>query len=199
MIAEALGVYLQTFYMVVGVVNDGRAMVEESIRLKPDGVIVDVGMPRLNGLDAAQRLKERIPGIKFVFLTTQDDSNMAAAALELGPIGFVNKHSPAQELLRAIDHVLQGQPYVDPRMRAVDWEATKSRARQYWTEMTPRQKDVVQLLAEGRTAKEIAGLLDVSHRTVELHKQNIKNSFNLKNDADLVLFALKRGIISIDA
>jgi DNA-binding NarL/FixJ family response regulator len=199
MIAEALGVYLQTFYLVVGLVNDGRAMVEESIRLKPDGVIVDVGMPRLNGLDAAQRLKEKISEIKFVFLTTQDDPNMAAAALELGPIGFVNKRSPAQELLRAIDHVLHGQPYVDPQMRAVDWVATKSRARQYWTEMTPRQKDFVQLLAEGRTAKEIAGLLDVSHRTVEFHKQHIKNSFNLKNDADLVLFALKRGLISIDA
>ena len=172
-------------------------MVEEAIRVKPYAVIVDVGMRCLNGLDAAQRVPQKTPTAKFIFLTAQD-APMAAAALELGPIGFLNTHSPASELLKAIDHVLRGECYLGQEMRPTDWVAAKSRGRRFWTEMTPRQRDVAQLLAEGRSAKEIAELLDVSPRTVEFHKQQIKDCFNLKSNADLVLFALKRRPISID-
>src|SRR5580700_97582 len=104
--AEALRVYLEKTHTVVGLVRDGHAMVTEAIRLRPDVIVVDVAMPFVNGLDAARKINVQAPRIKFVFLTMRDDPNLAAAALELGPIGFVLKHSPGQELLKAIDQVL---------------------------------------------------------------------------------------------
>ena len=195
--AEALRVSLQRFYSAVDVVADGRALVAEALRLKPDLLIVDVGMPLLNGLDAAWRIRERLPRAKFVFLTMQDDPTLAAAALELGPIAFVLKHSGGKELLMAIDHVLQGRVYLTPKLRAKDWVATKARARQFSKELTARQRDIVQLWAEGRTIKEIAGLLNLSDKTVEFHKHHIMESFGLKSNASLVLFAVQRNLISI--
>jgi DNA-binding NarL/FixJ family response regulator len=197
MFSEALRVYLEKTYTVVGMVLDGRAMVAEATRLQPDVVIVDISMPILNGLEAARRIKAQAPGIKFIFLTMHEDPNLAAAALELGPVGFVLKHSAAKELLNAIDQVLQGKPYLTPRLRTDDWAAAKARARQFSKGMTPRQKEVVQLLGEGRCMKEIADLLDVSQKTVEFHKHQIQESFNLRSNADVVLFALKQGLISI--
>jgi DNA-binding NarL/FixJ family response regulator len=194
--AEALRLYLEKTYTVAGMVLDGRAMVSEAIRLQPDLIVVDIGMPLLNGLDAARRIKLQAPNIKFIFLTMHDDPNLAAAALGLGPIGFVLKHSTGQELQKAIDQVLHGKPYLTPKLRAVDWVQTKARARQFFTEMTPRQRDIVQLLAEGRPNKEVASLLDISEKTVEFHKHHLRESFNLSSNADLVLFALKQGLIS---
>jgi len=198
MFAEALRVYLEKSYSVAGVVLDGRAMVDVAVRLKPDVIIVDVGMPLLNGLDAARRTKEQVPNVRFIFLTMQDDPNLAAAALELGAIAFVLKHSAGPELLKAIDHILHGQSYLTPKLRSVDWVQSKARARQFSTEMTPRQTDVVQMLAEGRPMKEIAGLLNLSEKTVEFHKHHIMGVFNLKSNADLVLFALRRGLIAVN-
>jgi len=196
--AEALRVYLERTYPVVGVVSDGRALIEAALKLKPEVIVVDVAMPILNGLDAARRIKEQAPNIKYIFLTMRDDPNLAAAALELGPIGFVLKQATGTELLKAIDNVLYGKPYLPARMRAEDWVATKARARQFAKELTPRQRDIVQLFAEGRPMKEIAGLLGLSEKTVEFHKHHIMEAFNLKNNADLILFALKHGLISVD-
>jgi len=198
MFAETLRVYLEKTYTVLGVVLDGRAMVTEAMRLRPDVILVDVGMPLLNGLDAAREIKEQVPNIKLIFLTMRDDPNLAAAALELGAIGFVLKHSAGQELLKAIDQVLHGKPYLTPKVRAEDWVATNARARQFSKEMTPRQKEIIQLFAEGRCMKEIAGLLDLSEKTVEFHKRHIKEAFNLHSNADVVLFALKQGLISMN-
>jgi len=194
--SDALKAYLDTTLEIVGVVSDGRALVVEAIRLRPEIVIVDVGMPLLNGLDAAHRIKEQASKVKFVFLTMQDDPNLAAAALELGPIAFVLKHSAGSELLQAIEQVLRGQSYLTPKLRASDWVEAKVRAKQFSTEMTPRQKDIVQLLAEGRSMKEIAGVLQLSQKTVEFHKHHIMMSFNFKTNVDLVLFALNRGLIA---
>ena len=196
--ADALRVLLEEKYTVLGIVTDGRAMVAEAARLKPDVIVVDVGMPLLNGLDAARRVREQSPEIKLVFLTMQDDPNLAAAALELGAIAFVLKHSGKQELLQAIDQVLQGKSYLTPKLRAEDWVATKARARQFSKELTPRQREVVQLFAEGRPMKEIAWRLGLSEKTVEFHKHHIMESFNLKSNAELVLFALKHGLISVN-
>jgi len=196
--AEALRVYLEKTHTVVGVVRDGHAMVTEGTRLRPDVIVVDVCMPLLNGLDAARKINLQALNIKFVFLTMRDDPNLAAAALELGSIGFVLKNSAGQELLKAIDHVLHGKPYLTPKLRAEDWVETKTRARQFSTEMTPRQREVVQLCGEGRSMKEIAGLLDLSEKTVEFHKRQIMQAFNLRSNADLVLFSLKRGLISLN-
>jgi DNA-binding NarL/FixJ family response regulator len=194
--AEALRVYLEKRFRVVGVVMNGRAMVTEAMRLRPDVIVVDVSMPLLNGLDAAREIAKQLHNIKFVFLTMRDDPNLAAAALELGPIGFVLKHSLGQELLKAIDYVLHCKPYLTPKLRAEDWVATKARARQFSTAMTPRQRSSVQLLAEGRLTKQIADVLNISEKTVEFHKHHIREAFNLRSNADVVLFALKEGLIS---
>jgi DNA-binding NarL/FixJ family response regulator len=197
MFAETLSAYLGKMYPVVAVVSDGRAMVREAIRISPDVIVVDVGMPLLNGLDAARRIKAQAPEVKFIFLTMQDDPNLAAAALELGPIAFVLKHSGGLELLKAIEHVLRGRPYLTPKLRAEDWVTTKARARQFSKELTQRQREIVQMFAEGHSMKEIAGLLDLSEKTVEFHKHHIMESFNLKSNAELVLFALKHRLISV--
>lgn len=194
--SEALRVYLGTALEIVGVVSNGRALVAEAVRLRPEIAIVDVGMPLLNGLDAARRIKELAPNVRFIFLTMQDDPNLAAAALQLDPIAFVLKHSAGSELLQAIERVLQGQSYLTPKLKASDWAELKARAKRFSAEMTPRQRDMVQLLAEGRSMKEIAGLLQLSQKTVEFHKHHIMLSFNLKSNADLVLFALNRGLIA---
>jgi DNA-binding NarL/FixJ family response regulator len=196
--AEALRGYLEKTYAIVGVVLDGRALMAQAMQLRPDVIIVDVSMPFLNGLEAARRIKLEAPNIKFIFLTMQDDPNLAAAALELGAIGFVLKHSAGQELLQAIDHVLHGKCYLTPKLRAEDWVATKARARQFSKEMTQRQKEIVQMHAEGRSVKEIADVLKISQKTVEFHKHNIQQSFGLKTNADIVLFALKQRLISIN-
>jgi DNA-binding NarL/FixJ family response regulator len=197
--AEALRTYLEKTYTVIGVVLDGRALVAEAMRLQPDVIVVDVGMPLLNGLDAARRIKEQVSNIKFVFLTMQDDPNLAATALELGPIAFVLKHSAGTELLKAIDHVLHRKSYLTPKLRADDWAATRARVRQFSKEMTPRQREIVQLFAEGCQMKQIAGLLNLSEKTVEFHKHHIMEAFNLRSNADLVLFALKNRLISLNS
>jgi len=197
--AEALRAYLERIYAVVGIVSDGRALVEAAHRLMPDVMVADVAMPILNGLDAARRIKVQDPNIKIVFLTMRDDPNLAAAALELSPIAFVLKHSPGAELLKGIDHVLHGKSYLTPKLRADDWVETNARARQFTKELTQRQREIVQMFAEGRAAKEIAGLLNLSQKTVEFHKHQIKEAFNLKSNADLVLFGLKHGLIFADS
>lgn len=196
--SEALRLYLEKDFDMVGVVSDGRALVDEAIRIKPDVIIVDVGMPLLNGLDAARRIRELVPATKFVFLTMQDDRNLAAAALELGPVAFVLKHSAGSELLEAINEVIRGHSYLTPKLRAADWVEAKVRARQYFKDLTPRQRDIVQLYAEGRPIKEIAGFLHLSEKTVEFHKHHIMTAFDLRNNADLVLFALSQGLIAPD-
>ena len=196
--AEALKVFLERTYPVVGVVADGRALIEAALRFRPEVIVVDVGMPVLNGLDAARRIKEDAPSVKFIFLTMQADPNLAAAALELGLIGFVLKHAAGTELMNAIDHVLHGKAYLSPQVRANDWVATKTRARQFTKELTQRQREIVQLYAEGRPLKEIASLLNLSEKTVEFHKHHIMEAFHLKSNAGLILYALKRGLVFAD-
>jgi DNA-binding NarL/FixJ family response regulator len=196
--AEGLRLLLEKSYRVIGTVADGRALVAAAIRLKPDLIVVDIGMPLLNGLDAAQRVREQLPKVKIIFLTMQDNPNLAAAALELGPVGFVLKHSAGSELLKAISEVLRGKSYLTPKLRSEDWVVMKQRARQFSKVLTARQRDIVQLFAEGRPIKEIAGHLNLSEKTIEFHKHHIMEAFNLKSNADLVLFAFKQGLIILD-
>lgn len=196
--AEGLRLLLEKRYTVVGTVADGQALVTEVRRLNPDIIVVDIGMPLLNGLDAARRIRQRHPNVKLVFLTMQDDPNLAAAALELGTVGFVLKHSAGSELLKAIDQVRHGKSYVTPKLRSEDWVKQRSRARQYASHLTVRQREIVQMCAEGRPLKEIAGLLALSEKTIQFHKYHIMETFNLKSNADLVLFAIKEGLVSLD-
>ena len=196
--ADGLRLLLEKRYTVVGTASDGRELVVQALRLKPDVIVVDIGMPLLNGLDAAKRVREQLPKVKLVFLTMQDNPNLAAATLELGSVAFVLKQSAGSELLTAIDQVLQGKCYVTSKLRPEDWTVQKVRARQYSGHLTPRQREIVQMCAEGLAQKEIAGRLNLSEKTVQFHKHHIMEAFNLKSNADLVLFAVKEGLISVD-
>ena len=195
-VAEGLRALLEKKYEVVGIVPDGRELLVQAPKLKPDVIVLDIGMPLLNGLDAAERLIASLPQTKFVFLTMNDDPNLAAAALKLGAVAYVLKHTAASELLKAVSEVLQGRSYVTAKLRAENWAVRETRARQFSKDLTRRQQEVVQLLAEGRPMKEVADILKVSEKTVMFHKYHIMQSFNLKSNADLVLFALKRHLIS---
>jgi DNA-binding NarL/FixJ family response regulator len=197
--AETLRAYLGKTCTVIGVVTDGQTMLQEAVRLRPDVVIADISMPLLNGLDAARRIREQAPKIAFVFLTMLDDANLAAAAIELGSVAFLLKRSGIPELIKAMEEVLHNRSYLTPKLRAEDWVAGKARARQFSKELTVRQRDVTRLFAEGRLVKEIALALNLSEKTVEFHKHHIMEAFNLKSNADLVLFALKKGLISVSS
>jgi DNA-binding NarL/FixJ family response regulator len=181
---------------VIGVVQDGRQLVAEAPALSPDVIVLDIGMPLLNGLNAAERLKQSLPQAKFVFLTMHDDPNLAAAALNLGAVGYVLKSAALKELMTAISEVLQGRAYVTPRLRPENWAVKEERAKQFSKDLTPRQQEVLQLLAEGRPMKEVAHILKISERTVMFHKYHIMEAFNIKSNAELVLFAAKRHLIS---
>jgi DNA-binding NarL/FixJ family response regulator len=194
--SEALKLLLEKNYTVLGTVANGRALVREAVRLEPDVIVVDVGMPLLNGFDAAQRIREQLPNVKLVFLTMQDNANLAAAAMELGSAAFVLKQQAGSELVKAIEQVLSGKSYLTPKLRSDDWVVMKERARQFSKQLTPRQRDIVQLCAEGCSLKEIAAHLNLSEKTVEFHKHHIMESFNLKSNAGLVLFAIQQGLIS---
>jgi DNA-binding NarL/FixJ family response regulator len=195
-VAEGIGALLAVDFDVVGLVSDGRQLLVDAPKLKPDVIVVDVGMPLLNGLDAARRLTTVLPNTLFVFLTMNDDPNLAAAALDLGATGYVLKNAAFSELAQAVHAVLQGKSYVTSKLRSLDWASRKARARQVSKELTTRQEDVLQLLAEGRPMKEVAGILKISEKTVMFHKYHIMRSFNLKSNADLVLFAIKHHLIS---
>jgi DNA-binding NarL/FixJ family response regulator len=173
-------------------------MLQEAIKLRPDVIVADVAMPLLNGLDAARRIREQVPDVRFVFLTMLDDANLAAAALELERVAFVLKCSGAKELLKAIEEIMNGRSYVTPKLRPEDWVVAKTRVHQFSKELTRRQCDFVQLFAEGRPMKEIAAILNLSEKTVEFHKHHIMKAFGLKSNAALVLFAVKRGLITVD-
>jgi DNA-binding NarL/FixJ family response regulator len=196
MFAEALRKLLEDEHEVVGIVGDGYKLVEEAARLRPQILVVDFGMPLLNGLDAAKRIREQLPEVKIVFLTMQEDPRLAAAALKLGAIGFVLKHSAASELLTAISEVQCGKSYITPKLREQDWAVRDELAKQLDKELTSRQREVLQLLAEGRTMKEVAYVLKMSRKTVMFHKYRIMKIFNLKTSADLLRLAMKNNLMS---
>ena len=152
-------------------------------------------MPLLNGLDAAVQIRQFMPRARFVFLTMMDNHNLAAAALQLAPVGYVLKSSAASELLKAIAEVLRGKSFLTPHLMPENWAVEKERAERLSKDLTPRQRDVLQLLAEGRQMKEIADVLGLSQKTVEFHKYHIMKSAGLHNNAELVLYALKHGLI----
>jgi DNA-binding NarL/FixJ family response regulator len=196
-VAEGIRSLLERNYDVIGIVQDGRQLLAEAPRLKPDVIVLDIAMPQLNGLDAGERLKSYLPDAKLVFLTMKDDANLAAAALRLGgAVGYVVKSAAASELVKAVAEVLQGRSYVTAKLQPENWAIGEARARQFSKELTPRQQEVLQLLAEGRPMKEVADILKVSEKTVMFHKYHIMKVFNLKNNAELVLFALNRHLIS---
>jgi len=200
MVAEALRSLLAPEFDLVGIVEDGRALVEAAGRLRPDVIIADVTMPHLNGIDALVQLRRRGDRVPVVFLTMHHDVSFARRALEAGASGFVLKHSAPIELTVALRAALQGKTYLTPQLASEVLQAMKEPATQAadpTASITPRQREVLQLLAEGLSVKEIASRLSISARTVEFHKYEMMQTLHLRNNAELIHFAIKHGLTAL--
>jgi len=200
MIAEAFRHLLEPHYQIVATVTDGRALLEMALQLKPDVVVVDIGMPLLNGLSAGQQLKQRMRRTKLVYVTMNEDPDVAAEALRTGASAYLLKSSAASELLKSIHEVLRGGTYVTPRIKQFIEESfiRSNKPKTAEKKLTPRQIEVLQLLAEGKTMKEVGAVLSLTTRTVAFHKYRIMDVLNFKSNAQLVQFALRNNIVTLD-
>ena len=195
MFAQGLQSLLEEEFDLLGIVADGQALVDSAVVLNPDILLVDISMPVLNGLDAVRRLKDQGSSAKVIFLTMHADDRLLAEAFRCGGVGYVLKQSAGEDLLHAIKQVLAGQKYVTPLI-ASEWVqdlAERVDQTQKLT-LTPRQREVLQLIIEGCTMKEIAGRLGISARTAESHKYEIMEGFGVDSTAELVQYALKLGL-----
>ena len=185
---------------VVGSVGDGRALVDQAAILHPDVIVTDISMPELNGIEAARQIKKADENIKIVFLTMHQDATYAANAFEAGASGFVLKHSAPSELITAIHEAMKGRTYVTPLIAGDlirTYQEGRSSEEDLFRKISPRQREILQLLAEGKSGKEIASILDISTRTVEFHKYRMMQQLNIKTSAELVQYAVRHGIISV--
>jgi DNA-binding NarL/FixJ family response regulator len=182
---------------VVGTVSNGHALLEAAVRLRPDIAVVDIGMPLLNGIDAARRLKQLLPGIRIAFLTMNEDPDLAAEAFRAGASGYLLKRSAASELLTAIREMMQNRSYVTPFVTGgLLGSMLKERdGRPEADSLTPRQRQVIQLIAEGRAMKEVAAILNVTPRTVAFHKYRVMEQLGIKTTAGLIQYAVKHHIV----
>jgi DNA-binding NarL/FixJ family response regulator len=200
LVAEALRSLLTPEFDLVGVVEDGRALVEAAGRLRPDVIVADVTMPQLNGIDALIQLRQRGESVPVVFLTMHRDVTFARRALEAGASGFVLKHSAPAELVSAIRAALEGRTYLTPQLAGEVLASIKQEPQEAsdpTVSLTPRQREVLQLLAEGRSAKEIASSLSISARTVEFHKYQMMETLGLHTNAELIHFAIRHGLVEL--
>ena len=183
---------------VVGTVTDGRALLEVGPTLNPDIIVLDVAMPLLNGLDAGRQLRQRMPNVKLIFLTVNEDPELAAEAFRIGASSYLLKHSAASELFHAIREASKGRVYVTPLVakEMVDTLVNGSQRRKLSRDLTSRQREVLQLLAEGCSMQEVATLMKITPRTVAFHKYRIMDELHLKTNAALVQFAIKQGLVS---
>ena len=198
MVAEALKSLLAPEFDLVGVVEDGRALVEAAGRLRPDVIVADITMPHLNGIDALVHLRQHGDPVPVVFLTMHRDASFARRALDAGASGFVLKHSAPAELVTAIRAALAGQTYLTPQIAGEVLESMKQGPQQAGGSLgalTPRQREVLQLAAEGQSAKQIAAALGISPRTVEFHKYQAMEALGLHTNAELIHFAIKHGLV----
>jgi DNA-binding NarL/FixJ family response regulator len=197
-LAEGLRSLLDPEFEVVGVVADGRELVAAAKKHRPDVIVADITMPSLNGIDAAVQLRDLGVTAKVVFLTMHRDVAYARRALDAGAAGFVLKHSAATELVTAVREALRGQTYVTPMIAGEllqSYRAGDSRADDLAHRLTSRQREVLQLFAEGRSAKEVAAVLKISIRTAEVHKARMLQALGLRTTAELVQYAIRNGII----
>jgi len=193
MFREALAQILDPQCEVVDAVGDGRAALAAAALLRPDVVVLDIGMPLLNGLDAARQLKHKLPHIKIIILTVNEDPDLAADAIRAGACSYLLKNSAAAELQQAIDEAMCGRTYITPLVAKglVDSLARGPDHSGEPTLSSPRQREVLQLLAEGRTMKEIGRILKIAPRTVAFHKYEMMKQLGVKSTAELVKAALK--------
>jgi len=199
-VLEGLKSLLGGEFEVVGSVEDGRALVDQAAALHPDVIVADISMPQLNGIEAARQIKKTDKNIKIVFLTMHPDATYAANAFEAGASGFVLKHSAPSELVTAIHEAIKGRTYVTPLIAGDlirTYQEGGSPEKDLFKKISPRQREILQLLAEGKSGKEIASLLNISARTVEFHKYRMMEQLNIKTSAELVQYAVKHGIVSV--
>ena len=197
LLMEAFRKLLEAHCDIVGTVSDGRALLETAPELHPNVVVLDISMPLMNGLEAGQRLKEMMPGVKIIFLTMNEDPDLAVEAMRCGASGYLLKSSAASELIGAIQMALKGKSYVTPQIARgmqkafINSPGAKKRAKV----LSPRQREVVQLLAEGKSMKQIASILNVTPRTVAFHKYRVMEALHLDTTAQLIQFAIKSKIL----
>ena len=195
MLLEAFKALLEPDFEVVGCVTDGRTLLEEFSRLHPDVVLLDVAMPLLNGLDAGKQLKAQRRSVKLIYLTMNPDPQLASEALRLGASAYLLKSSAAQELKQSIHEALRGRSYITPLITG-DVVGSLIEPRTARPELTVRQREVLQLLAEGKSMKEVAAILDLTPRTVAFHKYRMMEQLRLKTSAELVRFAVQQGVVA---
>jgi DNA-binding NarL/FixJ family response regulator len=199
LIAEACKKLLDPEYEVVGIVSDGRAAIQSAAEIKPNVVLIDIGMPLLNGLDAGQQIKAATPAIKLVYLTMNPDIELAAEAFRRKASGYLLKSCAASELLAGLRVVLRGGTYMSPSIPKDTVGFLVRRENELIEEgdrLTERQREVLQLLAEGKSMKEVAAILNVATRTVAFHKYRMMELLRLRNNAELVQYALRHHFIS---
>lgn len=196
LVLEGFRRILEEHYELVGTVGDGRALLEAAKTVQPDIVILDISMPLLNGIDAAAQLKKICPTAKTIIVTMHADAEYVRSAFEAGASAYVLKGSAVDELEQAIRAVLRGHSYITPLITKELVDVYLSTTSEKPRGLTPRQREVLRFLAEGRTAKEIAILLNITSRTVEFHKGQILDTLKLKTTANLIKYALTHGIVN---
>lgn len=196
LIAELCQKLLGSEFDVVGIVGDGRSLVREAGRLKSDLVLIDVAMPILNGLDAAEQVKKGWPAVKLVFLTVNLDPQVAAEAFRRGASGYVLKTCASSELMAAVREVLRGGTYMSRGLPKNEINFLRRQDGDVLGRLTERQREVLQLLAEGKVMKEIGATLNMTTRTVAFHKYRIKESLGVKSSAELVRYAVRNHIVA---
>jgi len=199
LVAEACKKLLESDYEIVATVGDGRTLVRAAAELRPQLIIVDVSMPLLNGLDAGQQIKELMPSVKLVYITMNHDADLAAEAFRRGASGYLLKTCAASELTIAVREVLRGKSYLSPMIAkdTVDFLLRQDKTLvEEGQKLTERQREVLQLLAEGKCMKEVAGVLNVTTRTVAFHKYRIMEVLNVKSNAELVQYAIRQHLIA---
>jgi len=199
LLCEAFTKLLELNCEVVGTVADGRAVLTAAAELHPDIVVLDISMPLLNGLDAARQLKQAQPAIKLIFLTMNEDPDLAAEAFRIGASGYLLKNSAASELLQAIQEVSQGRTYITSLAAKglVGAFLQKPSLKKKSVELSSRQREVLQLVAEGHTMKAIARLLKITPRTVAFHKYTMMEELKIKSNAELVHYAIKHHVVAV--
>jgi len=198
LLVDTFKAFLEPHFDVVGTFADGHRLVQGAPALQPDVIVLDVGMPIMNGLIAGQRLKQILPRVKLIYLTMNQDPDVAAEAFRLGASGYLVKTSAASELVHAIKEVLLARSYVTPLMTKdmVGSFIQNFKRRKVRHELTLRQREVLQLLAEGRSMKEVAYHLKVTPRTIAFHKYTMMDQLDLKSSAELIQYAMKSSILA---
>ena len=197
-VLDAFSNLLESKYDVVGTATDGRKMLSMVSKLKPDVVVMDIAMPNMNGFDAGEKLKKLLPEIKLIFLTVNEDPEMVTEAFRIGANGYLLKSSAASELFQAIDAVLNAGNYVTPSITEgmISSFIKNPGGQKVHGDLSIRQREVLQLLAEGNTMKQVATTLNITPRTVAFHKYQIMEDLDIKTNSDLIKYAVKHGIVS---